>query len=206
MPNDGPPWGTRGTIRAVSRGRGRARAVVVVVTLVLAAGCTGGEEPGEELEVDDSAQGPPRDTVASALAAAYAGDHSAPEGREEAACFADALLERADVAALQRAGVVDEEGAVPDPLPVLDEATAGVWVDAQAACADFVEVSTRALTTQSKGRLDGEAYAACLRAELTPAQLREAQVQALAGEMAGPAVAALTQAQGTCAGRALPSD
>lgn len=205
MPNDGPPRGTRDTICAVGTGRRRARAAVVVATLVLAAGCTAAQEP-DAPDADDSRQGPPRDAVAAALAAAYAGDHSAPEGREEAACFADALLERVEVGRLQEVGVVDRQGAVPDPVPVLDEETAGAWVDAQSACADFVEVSTRALTTQSKGRLDAEVYAECLRAELAPEQLREAQVQALTGQMAGPEVAALTQAQGTCSARALPRD
>lgn len=205
MPNEGPPRGTRGTIRAV-RASWRVCAVAV---LVLATGCTGSAEPqaqppGESptpVEEPVGAAG-----VRDALAAAYAGERSSPEERAEAACFAEELLERADVEALQAAGLLDDAGAVPDPLPVLDEDTAGVWVDAQSACADFVEVSTRALTAQSKGRLDSEAYAACLRAELTPAQLRAAQVQALTGQMSGPEVAALTQAQGTCAGRALPSD
>ena len=198
MPNEGPPRGTRGTIRAVRA----AWCVGAVALLVLATGCTGSEGPGEQSPAAEPVPAEVRD----ALAAAYAGARSSPEERAEAACFAEELLRRADVGALRSAGLLDDAGAVPDPLPVLDEETAGLWVDAQSACADFVEVSTRALTTQSKGRLDGEAYAACLRAELTPAELREAQVQALSGEMAGTAVAALTQAQGTCAGRALPSD
>ena len=40
---------------------------------------------------------------------------------------------------------------------------AGDWADAQLACADFVEASTRAQVKVTKGDLDGEAYAACLR-------------------------------------------
>ena len=184
-----------------------------VALLVLATGCTGSAEPQAQPPAASPTpvQEPVEEPVASAgvrdaLAAAYAGDRSSPEERAEAACFAEELVERADVATLQAAGLLDQDGTVPDPLPVLDEEVAGAWVDAQEACADFVEVSTRALTAQSKGRLDAEAYAACLRAELTAEQLREAQVQALSGQMAGPEVAALTQAQGTCAARALPSD
>ena len=46
-------------------------------------------------------------------------------------------------------------------MPVLDPELAGVWVDAQFTCVDFVEESTRALSTQSHGSLDEDAYAGC---------------------------------------------
>ena len=58
-------------------------------------------------------------------------------------------------------------------LPAFDEETARLWVDAQFACTDYVEESTRALVAQSKGKLDPEAYAACLREALTDDELRD---------------------------------
>ncbi len=45
--------------------------------------------------------------------------------------------------------VVPEPGVLPGPM-------AEQWVDAQFACTDLVAESTRALTAQTKGRLDTE--------------------------------------------------
>ena len=63
-------------------------------------------------------------------------------------------------------------------LPPLPPEVAGKWVDAQFACTDFVEESTRAQEKVTKGRLDSEAYAACLREALTDEQIRDGMVDA----------------------------
>ena len=84
-------------------------------------------------------------------------------------------------------------------LPVFDEVTAAAWVDAQLACVDYVEASLRALLTQTRGGLDAEAYAACLRDALSEAEIRAALEQTLSGGFDSPEVAALADAQASCA-------
>ena len=79
-------------------------------------------------------------------------------------------------------------------------------MEAQFACADFVEQSTRALEAHSKGELDPEAYAACLREALTDEELRAAVVASLTGTCEAPEVTALADAQGRCTTIALPQD
>ncbi len=79
-------------------------------------------------------------------------------------------------------------------------------MDAQFACTDYVEESTRALVAQSKGRLDPEAYAACLREALTDDELREAVVASLTGAWETPEVNKLADAQGRCSTAAVPPD
>ena len=81
-----------------------------------------------------------------------------------------------------------------------------MWVEAQFACTDYIEQSTRALVAQSKGKLDPEAYAACLREAITDEELREAVVASLTGSWEAPEVNKLADAQGRCSTTALPPD
>ena len=101
-----------------------------------------------------------------ALVALWTGSDAGGD-TEAGECSADALLERLDPEALVAAGVLDVDGAAAPDQPRLDPETAAAWVDAQFACSDFVEESTRALTAQTKGRLDARTYARCLEAALT---------------------------------------
>lgn len=136
------------------------------------------------------------------LAELYAGNSPTPLDLEEGRCFADALQERLDDDALLDAGIVTDgagQARVVEALPVFDEPTAQAWVDAQLACVDYVEVSTRALLTQTRGDLDAERYAECLRSALTDDEVRAALVQTLTGGFDSPEVAALATAQADCA-------
>ena len=132
------------------------------------------------------------------LAALFIGNSTEELDRRQGRCFARALEHRLDFAALEAGGIVDGGGFVVQVLPVLDEATAAAWVEAQLTCVDYVEASTRAMLTQTRGDLDAEAYAACLRAALTDEEVRAALVQTLSGGFDSPEVAALAEAQSTC--------
>ena len=158
---------------------------------LLLAGCGADDEaPQVDAELRDG------------LAALYAGDHAfAAGGQAEGRCFADALLARASPDELRAAGLVDAAGAVPDVIPELDPAFAGVFVDAQLACTDLVEASTEAQFVLSKGSLDRTAYAACLTEELDDDVQRAALVAAVTGAWDDPALAALSDAQSRCARR-----
>ena len=137
--------------------------------------------------------------VRSGLADLYAGTGAA-EGasRAEGECFADALLGRLSPVELRDAGVLDRDLQVIDDVPPLDPETAAAWVDAQLTCTDFYAESARAQKAATKGAVDAQAYAACLRKALTEEQLRAALAQALGGDLAGPAVARLGAAQAGC--------
>ncbi len=179
---------------------------VVGIAFGSLAGCSGAdgpESPGTTPSADGAVDA---DRVRTGLAAVYVGDHATGSQREEGECFADALLGRLDSDDLVSAGILDTRGDVVTTLPVLDVDTATAWVDAQADCIDYVLASTRALTAQSKGKLDGERYLACLRGALEPEQIRDAQVAALSGGMESPAIAELTRAQSDCATESLPVD
>lgn len=179
--------------------------VVPVVAVLALSACEGGDPDG----------GPDPSPVASAnissadlapgLAALYAGQAPSPEEADESDCFAEALLGRLGDDELVAAGIV-VDGAVVTALPVLDVDTATQWVEAQHECVDFVEVSTRALGAQSKGKVAAEAYAGCLRAAVTDAQVDDALVDTLTGSFDSPAVAALGQAQADCARSASPPE
>ncbi len=177
--------------------------VIVGVAAVLAlAGCDGGGEPG----AGASPSAPTVATVRPALVALWTGNDADAASTETGECFADALLERLDPADLVAAGVLDVDGAAAPEQPQLDPGTAAAWVDAQFACSDFVAESTRALATQTKGRLDRRGYARCLRSAITEEQLRDAVEQSLQGRFDDPAVARLSLAQRTCTTGALPPD
>jgi hypothetical protein len=184
----------------------RAAAALALVAL-LATGCSGGVDddeprpapPSPSTEVDTAA-------VRDGLVGLWVGDDATPEGTTTGECFADALLEGGTTEQLRAAGILDGSYAVVDELPLLDEAGAALWVDAQLACTDFVEESTRAQVAATKGRVERATYAACLRGALSEDQQRAAAEQSVRGELSGDAVAALSQAQLTCVQQALPPD
>ncbi len=173
------------------------RASILLLSVVLLTGCSD-DEP--------EAEGPSREAVEPGIADLYAGDHAGARDLDAAACFAAELVDRAGVDRLRDAGIVTGSGEVADELPTFDEETAALWVDAQLACVDWVEESTRALTAQAKGELDTAAYAACLREALTDEQYRAAVESTLTGAWDAPEVAALSDAQRRCTTMALPVD
>jgi hypothetical protein len=166
-----------------------------VLTALLLVGCSD-DEP------DSDAEGPDRAQVEEGIADLYAGDHATDQDREAGACFAEELLDRAGVDRLRSAGIIADTGEVVEELPAFDAETAELWVDAQFACVDYVEESTRALLDQTKGKLDRETYAECLREALTEDQLRAAVAATLTGAWDAPEVTALANAQADCQQRA----
>ena len=100
--------------------------------------------------------------------------------------------------------MLDASYEVVEEPPPLPEDVAGDWADAQLACADFVKASTRAQVKVTKGDLDGETYAACLRQELTDDEIRSALAASLMGDFDAAAVSTLSTAQSSCAKLAKP--
>lgn len=181
------------------------RALLVLGSLTVLAGLAGGCSGDAD---SDSDSGPGSgsgsgevltDDVKAGLAALYAGDHAQTTDQDSGTCFADELEKRASMSDLQAAGLVTDDGAVATDVPQLPAELATQWVDAQFACVDFVEESARAQVAASKGAIDAEAYATCLRAAITDDQLREAVAQALTGDLTGEAISRLSDAQLDCA-------
>lgn len=171
---------------------------LLTATLLLALGACQQEDPPPEN--GDAAQ------IRADLAAVFAGDHPEDRDTENGECFAGELTGRMSNEQLRDAGILDASYDVVSPIPQLSEEAAGAWADAQIACTDFVEESTRAQVKVTKGRIDTEAYAACLRAALTDEQMREAVVDSLTGDWQGADLGALGRAQSECAAEATPAD
>lgn len=165
----------------------------LLVGLVLS-GCSSTDE---EPPVADETVG--ESALAEGLAAMYAGDNPQPDDASEGECFADALLAATTPDQLRDGGLVDASYVVVTEIPTLQEALAGTVADAQLGCTDFVEDSTAAQVSITKGRLDAEAYAACLRDELDDAAIRASVVASLMGEWEDPALVRLSEDQATCA-------
>lgn len=182
-----------------------AAAVAVLLTLGACSDGPGTPAPSLSGPPSPSAAGLPADVRAD-LAALWAGDAPSSRDVEAGACFADALAELTTDAELRDAGLVDGRGEVVAAVPVLDEATARSWVEAQQQCVDFVTESTRAQVAATKGALDEQSYAACLRAALDDEAITEALVATLTGRFEGPEVEALGSAQAGCAAAAVPAD
>jgi hypothetical protein len=181
----------------------RRVAPVLGALLILTAACDGsGSGSGES---SSSRPAPRSEQVRTGVAALYVGDNPTPDDVADGECFADALLDRLDDTELEAAGIV-QGGEVVPVLPALDVGTARVWVEAQGRCRDFVEVSTRALAAQSKGRVDPDAYAGCLRDALTAQQVDAALVDTLTGSFDTPEVGALSRAQAACARSSSPPE
>jgi hypothetical protein len=173
----------------------------LVTGLVLAlAGCeSNGSRPDESPDATpDSA------AIRSGLAALFAGDHPGSRENTEGKCFAGELTAAVSPEQLRSAGVLDASYDVVAEPPPLPEDVADDWADAQLACADFVEASTRAQVKVTKGAVDTEAYAACLRRSLTTEEIRAAVTASLSGNFDAPEVGVLSSAQSACAERATP--
>jgi hypothetical protein len=167
----------------------------LLVTCVLAVGLTGcSGDDADRPAVDE----PVPATVRDGLATLFAGDHPDRTTEEQARCFSEELLGRAGLDRLHAAGVVDGSVVVTD-LDTLPPDLAADWADAQMACTDFVEASTRAQVAVSKGAVDADAYAACLRDALDDATVRAALVAGLTGSFEDPSVDRLAAAQDDCA-------
>ena len=177
------------------------RARVLVIALVLAlTGC----QSEDSHPAGGTGATPDPATIRSGLASLFAGDHPGSRENIEGKCFAEALTAMLSPNQLRKAGVLDASyDVVTDPPPLPDE-LAGHWAMAQLACADFIEASTRAQVKVTHGALDSEAYAACLRRNLTDEEIRAAVAASLSGEFDAPEVAGLSAAQSACAKRAAP--
>lgn len=174
------------------------RSPLVCLIVMLLVGCSSsvGEPSGEPAAttpaVYDAA------AVREDLAALFAGD--APGRRDVAAgeCFADRLLSTTTPEELREGGLVAVDGGAVAEVPTLPEGLAGEVADAQLACTDVVDSSTRAVTAVRRGDLDARAYAGCLRRALPRAAQREALVATLTGEWEDPALERLARAQAGC--------
>lgn len=171
------------------------RPVLVLIALValgVSAACSSGGEPPDDYDAA---------VVRDGLAALFAGDHPEAQDAEAGACFAEAFTEGTTPEELRAAGLLDERYDVVAVLPTLAPEVAEAWADAQFACTDFVEESTRAQIKVTKGRLDPDAYAACLRGLMSDADLRAAVVETLTGQWDGEHVSRLGAAQSDCVDR-----
>lgn len=190
----------------------RLVAVGALLAVAATSACSSGDAPRPGEPEPAAAPTPTEAELARGLAALYAGagtgragTPAAQQAASEADCFGEVLARAVPASALIEAGLL-VDGQVVEQAPVLPEQLARQWFAAQQACADFVVVSTRAQAAATKGRLDREAYAACLRGALDAAALEEAVVATLTARWDDPAVAALADAQATCARGALPPD
>ncbi len=175
---------------------------LVIGLVLMLGGCqSGGSDPD-----GGSGDGPTPDlsTIRSDLASLFAGDHPGSRENAEGKCFAEELTAAVSPEQLRSAGVLDASYDVVAAPPPLPEDVAGDWAEAQLACADFVEASTRAQVKVTKGDLDGEAYAACLRQKLTDDEIRAAVAASLSGDFDAPEVGVLSAAQSACAKLARP--
>jgi hypothetical protein len=177
------------------------RGVVGCVLVVALAACSApGDPPGEASDQASSGSSAAYDEAAvrSDLAAFVAGTDRADD-RRAGACFADELLGSTTPEQLREGGMVADDGGAVIPVPALDAGLAGLVADAQLACFDLVEVSTRALTSVRKGDLDPGAYAGCLREALPREAQRAALVASVRGHYDDPALDRLARAQVSCA-------
>ncbi len=178
----------------------RTSALLLALPALLLAATAGCDDGGPAGGPGASSGGPDpdRDTIRSGLSSLVDGGHPTPEERADGTCFADALLDRTTPQALRDAGVLDTSYAVVTKLPRLPEGLAQTWVSAQFACTDFVEQSARAQAEISHGKVDADAYAACLHDALPAEDLRAAVVDTLTGSWDGPALARFSAAQADC--------
>lgn len=178
------------------------RALVLAAALLAftLSGCDEADPPAATGSGGDPA------AIRADLAALYAGDHAGAEETASGDCFAEAFTGLTTQEQLLDAGVLDASYAVVAELPPLPPEVADAWVEAQFGCSDFVEESTNAQVKISKGKIDSEKYAACLRQALTDDDLRAAATSSLTGEWDDPAVSALADAQGRCSRVSVPPD
>jgi hypothetical protein len=178
----------------------RTCALLLAALALLAAGCSGPDVDPSGSPTDGAS--PDAEAIRSGLAALFAGDHPSARDTRDGACFADALMERTTPRDLRDAGVLDASYVVAAEQPALPQELAEAWASAQFECTDFVAESARAQVSISHGRVDGEAYAACLRGALTGGQVRAAVVETLTGTFDGVAVDRFNGAQSVCSRQA----
>lgn len=181
--------------------------LAALILLALATPGLAGCATGAEAETAAGSQ----TEVRSALVTLYAGGHSAggrPAGDETAAaeCFADDLLGRVTPEDLRDGGVLDDSFAPRAEATALDRPVAEAWTAAQLACTDFVEQSVQAQEVLTKGRLDADAYAACLEGRLDETTIRDASVSTLMADLDDPVVAEMGRAQSECSVLSVPRD
>ena len=181
------------------------RTCVLVTGLVLGlvvalAGC---QSDGSDTTGSSDATPDPT-AIRSGLASLFAGDHPGSRENTEGKCFAEELTAAVSPDQLRSAGVLDPSYDVVAEPPPLPGEVAVDWADAQLACADFIEASTRAQVKVTKGNLDGGAYAACLRQKLTDDEIRAAVTASLMGDFDTAEVGELSAAQSACAKSAKP--
>ena len=175
----------------------RSTVLLLAVLLLALPGCRDDEPPTEN---GDGA------AIRADLSAVFAGDHPEDRDTDNGDCFAEQLVRQLSHEQLRDAGILDSSYDVVSPIPQLPEEAAAAWADAQISCTDFVEESARAQVKVTKGRIDTEAYAGCLREALTEAQMRGAVVDSLTGDWHGPDLAALSTTQAACAAESTPPD
>ena len=180
-------------------GRLAALVLIAAATLPALAGCAG----EAEAETVSSRRPRPRRS-APALVDLYAGGRAAGDDPAAAECFADDLLERVTPEELRDGGVLDDTFAPRAEATALDRPVAEAWTEAQMTCTDFVEQSTQAQEVLTKGRLDAEAYAACLDGRLDEATIREATISTLMARLDDPAVGEMSVAQSECSVLSVP--
>lgn len=176
---------------------------MLLAVTAAATACSGGAD--QAAGGDEGQPAPIEPTVlAEELATEFTGDHPTRTARREGRCFAGELLDRVDPEQMRTAGLVGSDGHLVERLPDLSGRVATSWVAAQQACTDFITSSVEALAAQTKGSLDRQRYRTCLERSLTGEEIRAGLVAAVSGDLQGPEVAVLADAQATCAGRATP--
>lgn len=175
----------------------RTCALLLAALTLLVTGCSGPSDDPSSGPSDEAS--PDAGAIRSGLAGLFAGDHPSGRDTRNGACFAEALMGLTTPADLRDAGVLDASYAVVPEQPPLPRDLAEVWASAQFECTDFVEESARAQVSISHGKVDGEAYAACLRDALTDEDIRDAVVESLIGTFDGAAVDRFSRVQGECA-------
>lgn len=174
-----------------------AAPLLLAATLLGLAGC------GGEAEADVTAASAPAE-VRAALVELYSGGRAAGADPTAAECFADDLLERMTPEELRDGGVLDDTYAPRKQKTALDRPVAEAWTAAQMTCTDFVAQSTEAQEVLTEGRLDADAYAACLGGRLDEATIRDASVATLMARLDEPVVGEMTLAQSECAVLSIP--
>jgi hypothetical protein len=176
----------------------RTLALVATAALLAVSGCSDDDTGPDEADRDVA-------TARAGLAELFAGDHPGPRDQANGECFAREMTGRISLDAMQAAGLLDESYAVVEDPPSLRQDVAEAWAEAQFACTDFVEESTRAQQAATKGRIEDAPYGDCLRDALSVAEMKAAVVDSLVGDWQGVDLLRLGRAQSDCARESLAS-
>jgi hypothetical protein len=178
---------------------------LAALTLIVAASLPGLAACTAEAEAD-TVSDPAASTakVRTALVELYAGERDAGDDADAAECFADDLLGRVTPEELRDGGVLDASYRPRATMATLDRPVAEAWTEAQLSCTDFVAESTEAQEALTKGRLDADAYVACLDGRLDEETIRDASVSTLMARFDDPAVREMSVAQSECSVLSVP--